>query len=828
MNKNVIDQVEELKYHTSTNLRNINKGKIPTLINMPMTRKYSYYIHGMYYSMYKDDSMLFVVKDLPYTPYQKRHSYQDSLDNLITSQEVYPFLLFLDGKFIKWSDIIIIKDCKYSYIIVNGFIHDECTIDTIILPDTQIVSYSENQTSIIESTFAFDNDGLYSTNVISGNTYTTITLNDSNNIFNIKDTTTTNIKVKVSMDYKYKLYSENMFIFKNGLLQKNDNLKLYGLNTFEVENATSVNINYTYFYYKKSNSIQDNINIIRNKDDVTGEMVTTNTVGDYLLDLNRDFDFEYDKVSNYEMNFTNALSYIMQYNPDLMNDIYKRECNIIFRTYTGSTLLTNKSDTGYITMSRRIEDCLDNYVMIFHNGLLYSHYSELIYENKDFKFPAININDDDIFEILYFKNVDNRITKLKFWSGNDDYKFNLDSTIDISNSKLFSTDNEEKYFDLEHKDSLQYEVNFIASRNGSSVEMRPINSYFFDKTLSLVSNRQFRYTFKIITENTNYIELPDEFSFCKDINKYLVFLNGRKLDITQYKITIIKSTRPFDAACVYMNPVLQLSDKVEVFYAGDDLTEIYDNNDLSLSGNIVLDKSKLSYGFDKDLYMVFVNGKKIHPDNIINIAQNRLQILSDSNSTKNVSIIRCVKGDDELIDTFMNNTDSLTQICNGLTDNVMKQAFMKEFMTNTENDIKSNSINMRFILAQIIRKYWNRPFINTGEDLLYDFDTTELTKDESGNPILSDIFDANISYDDHGNIIEVVGSMIPDNNNPVIEADRSVETLTNNTNALEALSLLTGLTNSQLKDINDSTILKLLSTLEQNSKLTQQILDSLL
>lgn len=759
MDKCITDQVEELKYSTSTNLKQISLGRIPTEIEISMIRKYSYMIHGKYYSMYKGDSMLFVVKGLPYTPYQKRHTFQDTLYNLVRTQEIYPFLLFLDGKFIKWSDIMIIKDCKYSYILVSGFMRDECKINTILIPNINTVTYTESDKSPTNKLFTFDNNGKFVTEYESGTGYTTIDINDNDLILD-KNKARVNTKVKSNIGYDYKVNPENLFIFKDGLFTPHDKyFKIYGLNVFSIRNLEDTTDRseflYLNFYYKKSNAVLDNDHTIINKDNVTNEMIAANGARKYLGILNQPFDFEFEKVYSYDRNINEALDYIMGYNPNLMNGMYKKISNVVVRQYTGKELLNLKAKNGYVTMSRRIDGCMDTYLIIFKNGELYRHYSELVYENKNFKFPLINVLETDNFEFVFFKNVDNRVFNFVFDSGADNYNRIIDSSIDLDNCRLFSSDNNSGNFNLEHRPQIQFEVEFTANKISKHVvNFRPVDPYYLDKKLSLVSNRQFRYYFTHIQKNCISITLSDDFKFCIDENKYMVFLNGRKLTNAQYRLTIPKVTRPFDELCVYITKELVIGDKVEVVYAGDDLTEIYNSSDLDLSGNIVLDKSKMMFGFDKDIHMVFVNGKKIPNKDLVNISNDRLQIITDTNSTKNVSIVRCVEGNEFLSELYLRTEDALSSLYNKLPKEIIDQLFKAEDMSNIDEDIMKDSISKKFVLTKIIRKFWARPFINTDGPLLYDYDEDGLDKDMSGNVLLSQAFNGDLQYDEHYNELQ--------------------------------------------------------------------------
>lgn len=745
MNQEIINQIERLKYNTKSKVIDAITSKIPILYDLKLHREYSFYTHGLLHSMYKDDSMLFAVGNFPYTPNQKRHSFEDTLLNLVNSQEVKPFLLFLDGKFIKWSDIIVIKDCKYTYIITKKFISDGCKYTTILLPEYN-TTYKENVRENLNNTFIFGENGYYYDTIPDTDNlkYTIISV-EGNNIYNEKGITKSNKKTELKLDKSKKILYNNFYIFdENGKFIHNPDIMFNGVNVFSFKTKDNIqkDIYYNTFYDLSNSGIIDNSMNVGNKDYLAKTMVDTNSSQKYMQILAKDFDFEFEPTFSYETNINNVLETIMQYNPDLMNEVYKRESNIVIKTYTGKYI--NKiADKGYVTMSRRISDINDNFVIIFKNGEIYHYYHEIIYKNKDFLFPVIGIKSEDTIEIIFFKNINNTVYNMRFNSDGDDTVL-LDPKINPEEMELFTISPRKKEFKTEYSDLLQYKIDYSWKNIGfNKFKMYPIDPYYYDKNLSFVSKRQFKYTYKIIKENeTINFDLPDKFKFCNNINKYMVFINGRKISMEKYRITLIKETRPFDDINIYIGIELSKGDIVEIFYIGDDLEEIYNNDKLNLSGNIVLDKSKMKFPFDKDLYMVFVNGRKVLPSSICNIDSTKLQIRDNTNSINNVSIIKYFSDLEVLTDLFIKNKDNLTSIYDKLPTEIINKLFNKDNMTNTENNIYDKSIDMKLILERIIRDYWSRPFINNGDEMVYDFDDSLLDKDEN-NIIISHAQDAN-------------------------------------------------------------------------------------
>ena len=738
MNENLNNEISNLRRNTRNVIRQLNIGKIPTFINVDLVREYSWKQHGFYYSMYKDDSMLFCATGLPYTPNQKRHSFMETLDKLIENQEMRPFLLFLGGKFIKWSDILVIKTHAYTYLLASHFIEDGCDYNVMQLPEYS-VTYTEDNRNATNETFIFDKNGKFVTNPKPYEPYTTINI-QGEDIYQEKGISKYNTKTQLQLAPEYKVQSNNIVFFDTeGYMIHNPDLFMNGLNIFSLKDKSKdlEPISYISFYYKKNYMCKDNIEGVANKDYIADTILTTNGSQKYMNVLNKEFNFEFEPMYEYTRNINESLDYIMKYNPLLLSNYYKSKSNIVIKTYTGEEL-KKKLNRGYITMSRRIDEECNNYVIIFHNGLLYKYYHELVYENKNFKFPLLGVQDDDIIEIMYFKHIDNKVYEVSFDYDSEDDIVNLSSDINIEDMKLFTMSPRYQEFNIEVKDSIQYEIPFHAEKQEDGRwKMYPDDAYYYNKDLVLVSKRQFRHSYSIISDEDCKIKLPYDFKYCNDPTRFMVFLNGRLLSRLNYKLTIIKNTRPFTDLSLYITNEAHKGDIVDIFYVGEEMEEIYSSDTLKLSGNIVLDASKLTLGFDKDLFMVYVNGRKVLPDSIVNISPSMLQIREATDSIHNVSIFKYVSNEQILTDLFTSTEDTLTRVYNSLPPEVINKLFKKDTMKDTEEDMNLNMSSMKSVLQRIIRDYWAKPFINDGTPLLYDYDTIEGMDEDSVGNILS-------------------------------------------------------------------------------------------
>lgn len=734
---NIIDRIEELRVNTLTNIENFQRAKIPVIYELEIERKYSFDTHGFFHSAYDDTWLLYTCRNLPFSVNLKRHVFSDSLENMVNNKEIQPFLLFIDHKLVKWSDITIIKDCNFAYILImnNTNLYNPIC-ECILLPEK--ITYRENSQTITDKTaFIFDRYGLSVTNSEGGH-YTSIDLNDKD-IYYTHIPLNQGVKQVAGIDNKYKITKSNFIFFRDGYLDTTIDIELHGLNIYSVNNN---NFNGKYiskqFYYTKSNICMDNItNPINISNIISG--LKEQEIPDYILELARSFDFKFDRNKSYEKNIEEALIYIMTYNSNLMNDVYKEASNIYTRLYKGKEINSMKNEKGYITMSRRIGECPNNYPIIFHNGELYKYYNEIKYKNKNFTFPVVDILDSDDIEIVFFKNVDNRSFPLYLPSGDDNVLF-FDSSINLDDYKVYTINPENHLYNIERSIRTQYEIPFTYELKENKYLIKLGDSYHYDRNLTLASDKQFRYMSKVATEELIDIMLPSDFYYCTNRNKYMVFVEGRKIDNENFIVTLPSSQRPFDDISLYLNIPILKGQRIDVFYLPEVMEELYISPTISNNGIIVLDRNKLSYGLDNELYLIFVNGRKMSANQLYNMNSNRLKINTNLESIKNICIIKYIKDNDILLKLFKSMDSILDRTYNYVSEVQLSDMFSSSYSYNdTENDIKANKVSTDMILYHIIQDYYMRPYINTGDIIDYDFMQfeSELDKDSENNTLFS-------------------------------------------------------------------------------------------
>ena len=612
------------------------------------------------------------------------------------------------------------KQYGYSCLSQEGATYKDLSFidlkDNIILPEAEMVTlpfniiYKENQTELSENNiFAFDESGFCVTSLNGPSC--TVDLDDPYIYYESKYLTPGKVQ-STDINPEYKISKVNPILFKNGKLYTGAKIDFYGLNTFLVDNGGYYenNILYKLFYYIYANESKDNILNISNKTNALTKIIDSLSVPTYIKDLAESFDFEFDPNKSYSENVKNALDYIISYNPALLNDVYKEFNKIDVKSYTGSYLYSIANASGYITMPRGNKDRLLGYPMIFVNGELYKYHHYIKYRGNDFIFPILGITTTDRVEIIMFRDIDNRILEGKLLSDSIDDMYYLDSNIDIRNLRIFSRDIYNKTFDVPNTDYMRYSVDFEAERiDDSRINIKLKDSYYYDRKLYFASARQFRYYYVILKGPTTHITLPEEFAYCKNKNNYMIFINGRKIDNSDFQFTKVDRNVPFEDLSLYIRNPLKATDKIDVFYVPEEMEEVITMTTVPPNGDIFIDKSKLPYAFDKDLYFVFINGKKVNNDDILTINSHKAKIINDVGTIRNLSIIKHANDYEAISELYHLNNNIYDSIVDSLSSSDLNTLYSKgTIITNTETDIKHDIVQNDEITKQIINDYFLR------------------------------------------------------------------------------------------------------------------------
>ena len=725
MEERIIDRMFELRSMSSEYSKKEKIFKVPSIYDMKMYIRDYYNYLGKEYKVSILKNTIFFTENIPYTfgsLKKEEYTFIKTLDEAVKDQDVFPFLLFMNGKFIKWSNITIVRDTNFSFIIIKDTRYtDEDRCETLVIPDFKLV-YKENDVNPTNYSLLFSSStDLHVNAPTDGAAYTNIFFNnDSTDEY--QNMTITNTRFYV--DLPEKIEPESVIGFKNGLLLNPSNIKDYGLNVFKYTDVTENQI-FTYygfgFKYEKDNI--DNEASIINKDKAVTDLLDE-TNDDFFTNLYEKFDYEFDFSKTADYNMYECLRYVMDYNATLMSSIYSKSAKIKSLYLDGGYVNNNIQEDGYFHLSRTMCKYHNCYIVVYKNGLLYEYYKLCIHK-IDFLMKCIDIKDSDKFEFMYVMDIDNNIYDTRLYSKemiNSENVFKIDPDIDKSNMIILSpTPYEHPYKNLQRNENILYNVDYKYEQvDNEHIKITLDNSFYYDKMLLFGSKKQFRYYSDCNASDEDVYEflLPDNFRTCGEKSKYMVYKNSVFVPNDEYSISIYNGIDPYFSIQIYLDEPLKPNDRIDVFYIGKEFTNIYNTNSLLEDGIVKVTMKNMRYPFDKNNYFIFSNGRKLLPSEINNIDSHSFAIKTTDKITNNITVIQFIDEIETLSNFFVNNYDLLNSLLHTLSSEDIAKYYGgdKLDIENVENRFVSDK-ELKDRKLRLVRDYWMKSYIDYGEQM---------------------------------------------------------------------------------------------------------------
>lgn len=655
MDTNLPKYVGDLIHHTLGYIQDIQIAAVPTVYDIQPYKQHEYTFNGYEYPNNTWGTQIFSCTNLPFDKRKCfKTPYIDSLANIIKEQEMRPILLFLNGKAIKWSDCTVVRDWSYTYLLINNTDPYENDLSCVILPCD--IRYGEDNNCLSEDVcdtyMYFDKDGLLTDD--RSKVELRIEIIDENIV---GGTFTYDEKyIEVENEYKQRASDRNILVFEDNKLFPDARyyIQAFGKDIFTYLGNTDSSIFKT-FYWIKANDYYGLLYKIPNgsvvKDTIIEHAVEeqlnikdkNNPSIGYKHDINKfivPFNYKMYRDKSYPDNVANAVDYIMSYDMSLLIQYYKDQSHIKSYVYSGKYLIDRvPADGGWLIMPRHRKQKYDDYIMVFRNNHLYEYYKEIQYNTHYFKIPIFNhVGRDDVIEIVHFKEVDNSFYHLTISEDKKDY---IPEGLRYDNFLLFANSPSGKqYYDkFNIENSIQYDVGFEyknTHENGKYkyTEFKLSDPYYMDKEINICSKRQFRHMYYNIFYDRDTVNLDPTFKFCHDKTKYMIFLNWRLLTRDDWDLNIMTNESPKKYISITTKYEMKAGDKLEIFYLPMSFDEIDISEDIDRDlynkvGDIQINTERLGYCFDKDLYMLAINGNKINYSIIENIDNHRCRLTED-------------------------------------------------------------------------------------------------------------------------------------------------------------------------------------------------------
>lgn len=706
------------------------------------------------------------------------------MEDLINNDLIHPFLLFVGGYHIPWENITVIASQEEYDLLIHGlptaFFDNINGTDGVIesayvidLPDS--IEYRQGGFPIDEKTlFAFDENGQF---VESGEAYICIQ-NFEANVEIINNPNVTEATFMFATDPMYKYFPENVFVFKNNIYDgkaKSEVLatavKLYDGTLPEgetVQPPEGSDEEPTVIPPKIYCRIFHNTKLVTPTYDNIRKLSMTNlesqilstldgtTPVDYIQKIAESFDPNMDREKDYPTNTKEFLDYLASYDSALFNRVYQTNKDFIELEVTGQWVLLHRDEDGYLKIPRRFQDGINYYIIMLVNGELYEYYRNHKYEFGYFYCPVQNIEPTDKVEIWYFKSARNFEIPAKISS--DEKFLRLDPWIYNSNLRIFSPYTEDTYFTFPSDGIQQFPVEYSLEydpKDSKALRIRFTNEAYYGKNVTLCSSRRFEYFLYTMKESDSEyayfsVDLGNKFNFCNEYDRFLVFYNGKRLINDLFRLVLPNRTStPFYKAMIYLCVPIMPGDRIEIFYLPHHFLDIYDANteskDLPENGLIEIDKSLLSFAMDRELISIWVNCRKLPPSAIANVGANKLQIIEDQTSRKDLRITTMI-GDEDLYDEFKTRFSSVTSVWDEcLTMAGEDPAFLMGLnqpnITDTDPEAFPETVPTTAIMHEIIRDwYMANSVVDTTKPFVYDYDDVDqsdiIGQDPAGNDLL--------------------------------------------------------------------------------------------
>lgn len=669
------------------------------------------------------------------------------LDEIINQQFIEPLLVFLDGKFVKWSDIYLFDDCRSTYFMINtkNTIAPDSypsRVDVIHLPF--FVSYTEDNKIFKdkELAFIFNENGLYD---YEG--HIRIYMNKNARMWYMEGRSALGSVKKVDLDLpdEVHVYPDNVFIFRNGLLDRDAVVDIDAYNALYIDKGQPLgadDITYKIFRDLSTTLEARNIDSIPNHDYLKHLEYNDQNIEVFKI-LSTEFDYKFDPNLDYNDNLRKFLLFSIKYNYRyLIDNIQYSHTKVV--NYQLQSLWSRIDTNGCITLPYPKMFYSSCFPVVFINGYMCNRFI-VKYNKNDFVFKLSVIEDNNLsMEVVFFRS---------YWDRPCiPYRYTEDKPsayvfTDVSDLDIFSKYHPDKCFDMDDESKCFYTVNRSRYEyNGNMLTFK--DNTFANQDLILVPRHRVVYGKFIMPTNNYRIVLGDKFNYCNKENLFMVFINGRKLSTSLYRVIVPSPVRPFNTRSIYFHRMLKAGDVVEVLYSNMTIIDEVHIGDLNHSMDAgsgidalgyITGPSEYPIPLSKKLQFFFLNGRKVHSDHLKDISYSLMRVIKDYKSIENLCIINFEANifeeveDLKLVKSLLDETYGYfdKSETNNLTN-------CYAYINNTEL-VETADFDKEALIHQIIKDYYVH--VNKGVPFRYTYDKETYTEVDADGNIILDVID---------------------------------------------------------------------------------------
>lgn len=630
-------RVEESIYFTKDRLLQYQQSHSPVVNDIDFGHTWSIKYKGYNHNMVYTDIHFYQTLGMKYQWFKntKPKFDVDNMYSLVSKQLIYPVLFFLDGKFQRWTNIDIIPELKNTtYVIIKNMYHEKrnLPLDSVLIPMNNIL-YMEDPTPIevleikrvTKQVICFDKNGYFIPEEDTSRVVSTILgFYDEHKL--AMDTSTT-LNTVNGVDYylvnrdvfgnEYIGNQANLVFDKDNKFINNidDKLTFVGDNVFRLSSdleKDSINKIYTFVWktgYEFATNMPQKIGS-KNSELVTEyNSMSGKTIDYFNHELNgKTWDWF---NTDYETNIRNAVRSILEYDPSILKKAYLDKSKVFTEEYTVGEMIKKYADsTGDCHIPRKRQGLINNSLMVFIDGDLYSQHLSIDDTTNDFVVPMNKYADyssSDV-ELLFFTDTQNSVYDLTISS--PDQEVHIPPDINPEYLQIFYPLKEKRgicMIDEEIRSDLSSTYRIIDSiSEGEHLLYDPDNSDHDWTRIYHIRTRVYGFipTASIYREETDYKDYsnfeydirPNEFSYLP-------------VDFTLEKVTNEIYKVKFTDERLYGRSFKLVSRRQ---FRHNTIRWDLDTSDY----HIYLDE-KFNYVTDDEAFMVFINHKKINRENYI-------------------------------------------------------------------------------------------------------------------------------------------------------------------------------------------------------------------
>lgn len=726
----------------------------------------------------RDPSKLDEYKNIP-TP--KNTKYQAGifpLQELVDNRVVVPFMLFINGWFIPWECIEVVFDSWMYYLIINGAENEQvlrlcknCTfVQIVTLPEYFTCVKNPEYIDGLNNYFSFDEVGKYDT--LNPTYYIVSKTGYSSTAYHWWHTTSEVNAYRLIDQTDIKLSFDNIMLFVNGLFSS-------GVRTYvpraidndavwKDENGYIESIHPCLDFTYSQNLIIENpevrldsvlLSINKGKNpsmdtydfglfinpdytphidnisqvdlDGLAEVVKNINAGletpAYFDDLSKPFELEMSHSISYEDNIINSLRTLSRYNAKLFNPMLLANTNLVIEEHDYGWIQEHAKG-GAIIFPISHGSMQDEVVIVLVNGRKYKYSHMIKYFANKVTIPIQGIGPDDTVEFLRIKNINNYEKKVII---NEDDGF-VEYSPDYVNTKMcfFTKDYNGAIYDYPDNDLCYFEIEYTMETDAAGRSKILLKDpYYYGKELIMVYLDRFKwetYTIADTGDKSEYcIDLKDNFKFCNQYGRYVVFLNDNRLSANHFRLTLpTRPTTPFTEFKLYLTIPVHEGDRLDIMYTPTLFQDIVVNAEVPVSGDIIVDKRVLDYGLSTELFMVWINGKKVPKSHISDIDSNHIIINTDEKSTKDLCITKFIPSTSSINAVFDDNIALWDTIIAKMTREEINQllGIPDVTLTDTEGSMYTDTATIKQIMNELIRdEIISNPAIDLSGPFVFDY-----------------------------------------------------------------------------------------------------------